>query len=273
MATELINRITIKKDGVYVSTHSSNDTSPFHSVKIDMFTKAYLEGGQRALDMKIIDMLFYNCDLRGSHKSIIPYKNAIHTAINNKKFNDLRNEYNAMDDEAFEIANRFGEYKNISKEESEKLYQKIKPKVEELRKRRNEFVVNIVEDERRKIEKTKEPKQSKGPEEVSKGIYAIIPIRTIHEKSGDVWSEYMFFNANKGTVIYDKTLSHCLQSPEIYKISEFQNLINKKGINNIEGAEKFKQFIIKYPDIYMEGINNEEQNQEEEEEEEYGQDY
>ena len=137
----------------------------------------------------------------------------------------------------------------------------------------NEFVVNIVEDERRKIEKIKEAKQSKGPEEVSKGIYAIIPIRTIHEKSGDVWSEYMFFNANKGTVIYDKTLSHCLQSPEIYKISEFQNLINKKGINNIEGAEKFKQFIIKYPDIYMEGINNEEQNQEEEEEEEHGQDY
>ena len=276
MSTELINRISIKKDGVYVSTHSSNDTSPYHSVKIDMFTKAYFEGGQRELDIKIIDMLFYNCDLRGSHKSIIPYKNAIHTAINNKEFNNLRNEYNALESKAFEIANRFGEYKNISKQESEELYEKMKPGLDELRKRRNEFVVNIVEEERRKIkeqEKIKEPKKQKGPQEVSKGIYAIIPIRTIHEKSGDAWSEYMFFNANKGTVIYDKTLSHCMPSPEIYKISEFQNLINKKGINNIEGAEKFKQFIIKYPDIYMEGINNEEKNQEEEEEEEYGQDY
>ena len=273
MSTELINRISIKKDGVYISTHSSNDTSPYHSVKIDMLTEAYLTGGQRALDFKIVDMLFSFCDLRGSHKSVIPYKNAIHTAINNREFTALRNEYDTIQDKAFFIANRFGEYKNISKQESEELYEKIKPEVEELRKRRNEFVVNIVEDERRKIEKIKEAKQSKGPEEVSKGIYAIIPIRTIHEKSGDVWSEYMFFNANKGTVIYDKTLSHCLQSPEIYKISEFQNLINKKGINNIEGAEKFKQFIIKYPDIYMEGINNEEQNQEEEEEEEHGQDY
>ena len=28
MSTELINRITVKKDGVYVSSHSSNDTSP-----------------------------------------------------------------------------------------------------------------------------------------------------------------------------------------------------------------------------------------------------
>ena len=31
MSTELINRITVKKDGVYVSSHSSNDTSPYHS--------------------------------------------------------------------------------------------------------------------------------------------------------------------------------------------------------------------------------------------------
>ena len=32
MSTELINRITVKKDGVYVSSHSSNDTSPYHSL-------------------------------------------------------------------------------------------------------------------------------------------------------------------------------------------------------------------------------------------------
>lgn len=31
MSTELINRITVKKDGVYLSSHSSNDTAPFHS--------------------------------------------------------------------------------------------------------------------------------------------------------------------------------------------------------------------------------------------------
>lgn len=31
MSTELIKSITVKKDGVYLSSHSSNDTAPFHS--------------------------------------------------------------------------------------------------------------------------------------------------------------------------------------------------------------------------------------------------
>lgn len=30
MSTELINRITVKKDGYYVSSHSSNDTVLFY---------------------------------------------------------------------------------------------------------------------------------------------------------------------------------------------------------------------------------------------------
>lgn len=276
MSIELINRITIKKDGVYISTHSNNDTSPYHSVKIDMLTEAYLTGGQRELDLNIVDMLFSFCDLRGSHKSVVPYKNAIHNAITNIEFAKLRNEYDIIQNKAFNIANRFGEYMNISKQESEELYEKIKPEVEMLRNRRNEFVVNIVEEERRKIqeqEKLKKSKQTKRPEEISKGVYAIIPIHTIHEESGDVWSEYMNFNANKGTIVYDKTLGNCLPSPEIFAISEFQELIYKKGFENINGAKEFQQFIVKYPDIYMEGINNEEQNQEETEEEEYGQDY
>lgn len=276
MSIELINRITIKKDGVYISTHSNNDTSPYHSVKIDMLTEAYLTGGQRELDLKIVDMLFSFCDLRGSHKSVIPYKNAIHIALTNQEFARLRNEYDLIQDKAFNIANRFGKYMNISKQESEELYEKIKPEVEMLRNRRNEFVVNIVEGERRKIqehENLKKLRQTIRPKEISKGIYSIIPIHTIHEKSGEAWSEYMNFNTNEGTIVYDKTLGNCLPSPEIFTISEFQELIHIKGFDDVNGAKEFQQFIIKYPDIYMEGINNEEQNQKETEEEEYGQDY
>ena len=63
MSSELINRISIKKDGVYVSTHSRNDTSPYTSVKIEFLTKAYREKGQRGLDKEVVDMCFYNCDL------------------------------------------------------------------------------------------------------------------------------------------------------------------------------------------------------------------
>ena len=41
MSTELINRITVKKDGVYISSHSSNDTAPFHSWRCKGLSEVY----------------------------------------------------------------------------------------------------------------------------------------------------------------------------------------------------------------------------------------
>ena len=40
MSTELINRITVKKDGVYLSSHSSNDTEPFTLGGVRAFRKS-----------------------------------------------------------------------------------------------------------------------------------------------------------------------------------------------------------------------------------------
>lgn len=149
MSTELINRIAIKKDGVYASTHSSNDTSPFHSVKIDIFTEAYLKGGQAELDKTIIDMYFYNCNFRGNHKSIIPYTRAIERAVNNKEFIEIRAKYDELNDKAFYISNRCREYKDISKKEANELYEDIRPNLEKARNARNEFVAKFVAEERK----------------------------------------------------------------------------------------------------------------------------
>ena len=146
MSRELINRITIKKDGVYVSTHSSNDTSPYHSTKIDFLSNAYNNEGQYGLDKAVIDLCFYNCELKGSPKSILLYKEAIEKAVNNKEFNQIRNQYDELSDNAFDIANGFGEYKELPKENRTQLYEELKPKVEEARNKRNEFVANIVKD-------------------------------------------------------------------------------------------------------------------------------
>ena len=107
MSSELINRISVKKDGVYVSTHSRNDTSPYYSVKIGFLTKAYNEGGQKQLDKEIIDLCFYNCELRGTHKSILPYERAINKAVDDNEFIKIRREYEKLDNKAFSIANRF----------------------------------------------------------------------------------------------------------------------------------------------------------------------
>jgi len=54
MSTEFINRITVKKDGVYISSHSSNDTAPFHSWRCKGLSEIYAAEGQKGLDREIV---------------------------------------------------------------------------------------------------------------------------------------------------------------------------------------------------------------------------
>ena len=235
MSSELINRISIKKDGVYVSTHSSNDTSPYASVKVKSLSEAYKKDGQKGLDKEIIDMCFYNCELRGNHKSVLPYKEAIAKAIYDAEFLKIRNEYMKLDDKAFDIANRFNEYKNLTKEEAKKRYKEIEPELNRLRNKRNDYVVNIVEKERKKI---------LGPKELKKGIYEVIAPHYIHEKINEIWYEYMNFNSNNGTIVYMLNLSNIIpaSTPDIIKISDYVTMIKKYGVDNIDGAKEFKKF-------------------------------
>ena len=76
MSTELINRITVKKDGVYLSSHSSNDTAPFHSWRCKSLSEIYAAEGQAGLDREIVCMLYEYAQLRGSHKSLDRYRYA-----------------------------------------------------------------------------------------------------------------------------------------------------------------------------------------------------
>ena len=76
MSTELINRITVKKDGVYLSSHSSNDTAPFHSWRCKGLSEVYAAEGQKGLDREIIRMLYEYAELRGTHKSLERYRYA-----------------------------------------------------------------------------------------------------------------------------------------------------------------------------------------------------
>lgn len=63
MSTELINRITVKKDGVYLSSHSSNDTAPFHAWRCDSLSDIYAAEGRKGLDREIIRMLYEYAEL------------------------------------------------------------------------------------------------------------------------------------------------------------------------------------------------------------------
>lgn len=160
MSRELVDRITVKKDGVYISTHSSNDTAPFHSVKSLFLTEAFNKEGRSGLDSAIISMCLDNWDLYGNHQSIIDYKDAINKAIYEKDFINIRNQYDELSDKAFDIVNGFGEYKNISKEKRSKLYTEIKPQIEELKDKRIKYITNIVKEIRNSKEENIDPSKS-----------------------------------------------------------------------------------------------------------------
>lgn len=130
MATELINRITIKKDGVYVSTHSSNDDSPFHSVHIKSLSEIYNTKGQKGLDKEIIKMLYEYASLRGSHHSLQKYYYALNSPVNDtiyKEYTDKINDYyNTLTDEdkktlwslhKTENADKYHQYQNYMRDE------------------------------------------------------------------------------------------------------------------------------------------------------------
>lgn len=89
MGYELINRITVKKDGVYISSHSNNDTAPFHSHRIETLSKVYAEEGQKGLDREIFSMLYNYAELRGDHKSVERYEKIIYSSV----AKDLRKKY------------------------------------------------------------------------------------------------------------------------------------------------------------------------------------
>ena len=65
-----------QKDGVYLSSHSSNDTSPFHSWRCGGLSDIYAAEGQKGLDREVIRMLYEYAEVRGSHKSLERYRYA-----------------------------------------------------------------------------------------------------------------------------------------------------------------------------------------------------
>ena len=101
MSTEFINRITVKKDGVYLSSHSSNDTAPFHSWRCKSLSEIYAAEGQAGLDREIVCMLYEYAQLRGSHKSLDRYRYAIESpaahAIYKKYTDQIDDKYEQME--------------------------------------------------------------------------------------------------------------------------------------------------------------------------------
>ena len=101
MSAVLINRITIKKDGVYLSSKSTCDSIPFHSWRCDGLSEIYETEGQKGLDREIIRMLYEYAALRGNHKSLARYRNTISSPkahdIYQKYLDQVNSNYNKLE--------------------------------------------------------------------------------------------------------------------------------------------------------------------------------
>lgn len=135
MSYELINRITVKKDGVYVSSHSNNDTAPFHSHRIKTLSEVYANEGQKGLDREIIRMLYEYAELRGNHKSLDRYRYVFTSYENHaiyKKYRDAIDEfYDSLSEEdemslfGAKLTNKAKEYRVFERNMQEKMYSEI----------------------------------------------------------------------------------------------------------------------------------------------------
>ena len=144
MSTELINRITVKKDGVYISSHSSKDTAPCHSWRCKGLSEIYAAEGQKGLDREIVCMLYEYAQLRGSHKSLDRYRYAIDSLQAQKiykKYSDMIDERYESLDEAdkktvwYKLTEKAKEYRAYESEMRKKMYCEIAERCEEYDKK------------------------------------------------------------------------------------------------------------------------------------------
>ena len=122
MSTELIKSITVKKDGVYLSSHSSNDTAPFHSWYCKSLSEIYAAEGQKGLDREIIRMLYEYAELRGRHKSLERYR-----------YESL--EKADKDSVWYKPTEKAKEYRAFERDMREKMYSKLAGRCEEYDKK------------------------------------------------------------------------------------------------------------------------------------------
>lgn len=147
MSTEFINRITVKKDGVYISSHSSNDSMPFHLWRCEGLSEIYAAEGQKGLDREIVCMLYEYAQLRGFHKSLDRYRYAIDSLqareIHKKYSNRIAERYESLDEadkKSFwsKPTERAKEYRAYASEMRKKMYSEIAERCEEYdRKQKN----------------------------------------------------------------------------------------------------------------------------------------
>ncbi|MEY8393106.1 hypothetical protein AALA98_17520 [Lachnospiraceae bacterium 45-W7] len=132
---------------MYVSSHSSNDTSPYHSWRCKGLSEVYAAEGQKGLDREVVRMLYEYAQFRGSHKSLERYRYAVDSpvarAIYQKYTDQIDERYERMDKADqdsvwYKPTEKAKEYRAYERDMRDKMYSEIAERCGEYdRKHRN----------------------------------------------------------------------------------------------------------------------------------------
>ena len=134
MGAELIDRIEIKKDGVYLSTHLPEDAGSRRTWRCRELTEAYQTEGQKGFDRGMFLILHEFAGLGAYHKSTARY----HYVSSLPEAKALRRECFSQID-AFEHSGKSpSEFRVYDREMRDKLYRQLAEKCGEYdRKQKN----------------------------------------------------------------------------------------------------------------------------------------
>lgn len=144
MSTELINGIAIRKDGVYLSSHSSNDSLPFHFWRCGSLSEIYTAEGQKGLDREILRMLYEYAKLCGSHKSLARYRYALNLpeahSVYEQYINKINDRYGGLEEADkksiwYKPTEKAKEFRAYEREMRNKMYSEIAAGCEEYDKK------------------------------------------------------------------------------------------------------------------------------------------
>jgi hypothetical protein len=128
MSFELVNRISVKKDGVYISTHSNNDTAPFHSVKLKNISEIYIANGGAEWRKKQALIEFVKQFSRDNYLRLVEYKSNEHASITELRIAidaGYLGRKNFREDESVAVANIIRGLKDHTESEKKEIIDKL----------------------------------------------------------------------------------------------------------------------------------------------------
>lgn len=137
MSAELIDRIEIREDGIYLSSHLSGNTDIARIWRCEELSEAYKNEGQKGLDREMVNILFEYAQLGAYHKSMARY----HNVLKLPEVLEIKKQYFHQIDAYYESSDKPSKARQYEREMRSKMYSEIAKRCEEYdRKQKNKDI-------------------------------------------------------------------------------------------------------------------------------------